>query len=182
MTRAALALLLMAAAPARADDAADVFANAANGAKVHVASGFVCPVALGRFWRDAVGARDPENGEDFCVYSALDGVYGTIALRPLKGPYDPKTALVAQFLEQEHTGARLSGEAPVGIAGASVYTRSYRVAGTAEFSYRVLFAASAVGNWALEVTLEYASPRDDALEKEFLGAVYTAAFAKIARP
>lgn len=178
MRRAALAAMLLAAAPARAQDNGDVFVGAANGAKVHAASGFVCPAAIGRFGRDAMGERDPENGEDFCAYSALDGLYGTIVLRPLKGPYDPKTALVAQFLEQEHTGAKLAGEAPVRIAGTGVYTRTYRIASTAEASYRVLFAASAVGNWALEVTVEYASPRDDALEKDFLSAVYDAALAK----
>ena len=32
----------------------------------------------------------------------------------------------------------------------------------------------AVKNWAVEATIEYASPRDDAQAKAFLDAVYTA--------
>lgn len=167
-------------AQAPAQDTADVFRDGADNAKVHAASGFVCPLAIGRFRRDAAGERDPSEGMDFCAYSGLDGVYGTITLLPLKGPYDPKAALVPDFLEQEHTGGRLAGEAPMKLAGASVYTRTYGTPGTAELHYRTLFAASAVGNWAVQVTMEYASPRDDVAEKEFLSSVYDAAFRKLA--
>ena len=63
-----------------AEVAGDTFADGADGAKVHVASGFVCPAKIGAFERDAVGESDPEAGADFCAYAALDGVYGTIRL------------------------------------------------------------------------------------------------------
>jgi hypothetical protein len=168
------------AVPARAQDADDVFADAANNAKMHIASGFVCPGKIGIFERDAVGERDPQSGADFCAYSALDGVYGTITLKPLKGPYDPKTALVEDFVEQEGTGGKMIAEAPIKLGGVSVYTRKYETTSLEDTHYRVLFAASAVGAWAVEVTMEYASPRDDAVQQEFVSKVYTQAFRKLA--
>jgi hypothetical protein len=168
-------------APALAQQSSDVFTDGLNGAKIHAASGFVCPGRIGLFERDAVGERDPKAGADFCAYSALDGVYGTIVLTPLSGPYDPKTALVPEFLELEATGGRMLAERPAKLGGASgVYTRSYETTSLEDLHYRVLFAASAVGNWAVQVTMEYASPRDDALEQDFLNAVYAQAVKKIA--
>ena len=175
-----LPFLLMAQA-ALAQNSGDVFTDGASNAKVHEASGFACPQRIGLFERDAVGERDPKAGADFCAYSALDGVYGTIVLTPLSGPYDPKTALVPEFLEQEATGGRMLAERPAKLGGASgVFTRSYETTSLEDLHYRVLFAASAVGNWAVQVTMEYASPRDDALEQEFLNAVYAEALKKIA--
>lgn len=173
-------LTLLAPAAAPAQDAGDVFSDAANGAKLHVASGFLCPAKIGMFERDAAGERDPQNGADFCAYSALNGVYGTITLVPLKGPYDPKSALVPDFLELEGTGGRTIAEAPMKLGGASIYTRTYQTTSLENVHYQVLFAASAVGQWALEVTMEYASPRDDAIEREFLSTVYAQAFKTIA--
>ena len=179
LSHACIALALS-AAPAFAQDQADVFADAAGGAKVHAASGFVCPAQIGHFFRDAVGERDPSTGTDFCAYSALDGVYGTITLVPLKGPYDPKSALAPEFVEQEATGGKMIGEGPAKLGGAGVYTRKYETTSLEDARYRVLFAASAAGPWAVEVTMEYASPRDDAVEQEFLDTVYAAAFKKLA--
>lgn len=173
-------IIALLSAPALAQDSADVFTDAAGGVKVHAASGFVCPLQIGHFERDAVGERDPSTGTDFCAYSALDGVYGTITLMPLKGPYDPKTALVPEFVEQEGTGGRMIGEGPMKLAGQSVYARKYETTSLEDARYRVLFAASAAGPWAVEVTMEYASPRDDAVEQEFLETVFAAAFKKLA--
>ena len=173
-------IIALLSAPALAQDSTDVFTDAASGAKVHAASGFVCPLQIGHFERDAVGERDPSSGTDFCAYSALDGVYGTITLAPLKGPYDPKTALVPEFVEQEGTGGRMIGEGPARLGGQSVYTRKYETTSLEDARYRVLFAASAAGPWAVEVTMEYASPRDDAVEQEFLETVFAAAFKKLA--
>ena len=53
----------------------DAFKDGADEAKVHSASGFVCPLFIGHFERDAFGERAPMQGSDFCAYSALDGVY-----------------------------------------------------------------------------------------------------------
>ncbi|HWA03630.1 MAG TPA: hypothetical protein VG819_08880 [Rhizomicrobium sp.] len=157
----------------------DVFVDGANGAKIHAASGFHCPLQIGYFQRDAVGERNPQAGMDYCAYSALDGVYGTIMLDPLAGPYDPKAALVPEFQEQERTGGRMAGEKTVwlGLGSASVnaYTRSYETSHLGDLHYRVLFAASAIGQWAVQVTVEYASPRDRALEQEFLNSAYAEA-------
>jgi hypothetical protein len=172
-------LFALAALPVSAEEA-DVFSGASDAAKVHVASGFVCPVKIGLFERDAVGERDPETGTDFCAYSALDGVYGTITIVPLKGPYDPKTALVPDFQELEGTGAKLIGEMPMKAGPVTVYTRSYETTHLDAIHYRVQFAASAFGQWAVEATMEYASPRDDAVERDFLNTVYVQALEKIA--
>jgi hypothetical protein len=181
MKSVAAVALLLGTAPALAQDSGDAFTDAANNAKVHAASGFVCPAKVGLFIRDAVGARDPKSGTDYCAYSALDGVYGTITLTPLGGPYDPKSALIPDFLEQEATGGKMIAERSAKIGGVGgVYTRSYETTRLEDLHYRVLFAASAVGNWAVQVTMEYASPRDDALEQEFLNAVYAEALRKIA--
>ncbi|MGC9953870.1 MAG: hypothetical protein ABSD21_06300 [Rhizomicrobium sp.] len=170
--------------PAHAQDSADSFADGVNGAKVHSASGFVCPQQIGRFERDAVGERDPQAGADFCAYSALDGVYGTITLTPLRGAYDPKAMLTPDFVVQEGTGGRMVGETTqlVGPKNAplSVYMRTYETAKLETLHYRTLFAGAAVGPWAVQVTIEYADPRDSDKEVDFLNAAYTEAIAKIA--
>jgi hypothetical protein len=46
--------------------------------------------------------------------------------------------------------------------------------------YRVLFAGAAVGSWAVQVTIEYADPRDNDNETAFLNAAYAQALAEIA--
>src|SRR5438552_12702953 len=94
-----MALLL---SPASAQTTSiDTFKDGPDEAKVHSASAFVCPLFIGHFERDAYGERAPMRGSDFCAYSALDGVYGTITLTPLKAAYDPTTALQQEFTEQE---------------------------------------------------------------------------------
>jgi hypothetical protein len=165
--------------PALAQNSGDVFADAANNARVHVASGFVCPAKIRLFDRDAVGERDPKSASDFCAYSALDGVYGTIVIAPLNGPYDPKTALVPEFEEQQATGGKVIGESVQTLGGAKAFTRTYETTNLGDAHYRVLFAASAVNQWAVQVTMEYASPRDDALKQDFLNAVYDEALHKL---
>ncbi len=169
-------------APAFAQEDGDVFADAPNNAKTHTASGFVCPDKIGIFVRDAVGERDPQAGADFCAYSALDGVYGTIVLAPLSGPYEPKNALASDFQEQEGTGGKKIAEGPITLGRAPVYTRIYQTSSLESFRYRTLFAARAVGSWAVQVTVEYASPRDDKIEREFLESVYGQAIRKLATP
>ncbi len=166
---------------ALAQTAGDVFADAPGDAKRHVASGFVCPEKIGIFVRDAVGERDPSAGVDFCAYSALDGVYGTITLAPLSGPYDPKAALASDFDEQEGTGGRKIAEGPLKLAGTDVYARSYKTSSLESIHYRVQFAAADARGWGVQVTMEYASPRDDRIEREFLETVYAAAFKTLGR-
>jgi hypothetical protein len=158
----------------------DVFADGAGTAKVHVASGFICPGKIGLFERNAVGERDPSANADFCAYSALDGVYGTITLVPLSNPYDPKTALVPDFVEQESTGGKMIRDGTAKLGGTSVYARTYETTHLEDLHYRTLFATSAVGNWSVQVTMEYASPRDDGVEQDFLNAVYAEAVGKLA--
>ena len=186
-TRLALALIvpvLLSAMQASAQDLSDSFADAANGAKAHRASGFVCPQQIGHFERDAVGEFDPQAGADFCAYSALDGVYGTITLAPLHGDYDPKALLAPQFVVQEGTGGRMVGEATQSLgpktAPLSVYTRTYETAKLEMLHYRIQFASAVVGNWAVQVTIEYAEPRDNDAQVLFLNTVYAEAVAKLA--
>jgi hypothetical protein len=120
-----------------------------------------------------------QTGADICSYAALDGVYGTIVLTPLTGPYDPPNSLAQSFIEQEGTGGKKIGEATIMLGGKSmplpVFTRTYRTAQAEALDYRILFAGAAVKNWAVEATVEYADPRDTQAEKDFLAAVYDAA-------
>lgn len=177
---AAFALLMI--SPAKAQTVAgDTFADGANGAKVHVASGFVCPAKIGAFERDAVGEYDPETAADFCAYSALDGVYGTVRLFPLRGGYDAKQSLAGDFAEQEGTGGKQIAEGGVSIARSPIYTRTYEAAKLEDLHYRVEFTGAQVGNWAIETTLEFAEPRDVADAQDFLHAVYAASADEIGK-
>jgi len=165
--------------------AGDVFADGKDGAKVHVASGFVCPESIGLFQRDAVGESDPETHTDFCAYWALNGAYGTIRILPLTGDYDAKASLAREFAEQEQTGGKMIAESSVGMKPAAgppfaVYTRSYETARLEDYHYRVLFSGAAVKTWAVESVIEFADPRDAALESDFLRAVYDDAASDLA--
>ena len=179
--------LLLTAAPAIAQTTdIDAFKDTGNDqAKVHSASGFVCPLFIGHFERDAYGERNPSTGADFCAYSAIDGVYGTITLTPLKGPYDAKSALAAEFTEQEGIGGKIIGEQTISVGeGASkipVYYRTYETAALETLHYRILFSTGTVGQWAIEATVEFATPRDDEKQRDFLNAVYTEALVHIAK-
>src|ERR1051326_537977 len=126
MRTALLCLVGLLPAAAHAQNRADTSTDRDDGAKVHV-SGFVCPQRIGDFERDAVGEADPEHNEDFCAYSALDGVYGTITLQPLNGGYAPKAAMASDFSEQESTGGKRLVETTVRLNGAplAIYTRTY---------------------------------------------------------
>ncbi len=163
----------------------DAFKDGADEAKVHSASGFVCPLFIGHFERDAYGERAPMLGSDFCAYSALDGVYGTITLTPLKAAYDPKTALQSEFTEQEGIGGKIVGESTMHIGGGitpiSVYTRTYETAALETLHYRIMFSGGTIGNWAVEATVEFGTPRDDEKLHDFLNAVYTEALVHIAK-
>ncbi|MGD0141683.1 MAG: hypothetical protein ABSC92_00830 [Rhizomicrobium sp.] len=179
----ALALVLVSPVVHAQSMPGDAFADGKDGAKVHKASGFVCPAKIGLFERDAVGDADPETGTDFCAYSVLNGVYGTIKLTPLTGPYDPKASLAADFTEQEGTGGKQISEKPETLPGGaqplSVYARTYETSKLEDLHYRVLFTGAALKNWAVEATIEYADPRDTPLEQDFLRAVYAAAESQI---
>ncbi len=181
----ALAAMVLCMSPALAQTTdIDAFKDGPDEAKVHV-SGFVCPLFIGLFERDAYGERDPSIGADFCAYSALDGLYGTITLTPLKAAYDPKTALVPEFTEQEGIGGKVVDEKTMTLGGGktpiSVYTRTYETAALETLHYRILFSGGTIGNWALEATVEFATPRDDKAEREFLDTVYTEALTHIAK-
>jgi hypothetical protein len=183
--RLSLAALAFAATPAFAQTTdIDAFKDGADEAKVHV-SGFVCPQFIGHFERDAYGERDPSLGSDFCAYSARDGVYGTITLTPLKAAYDPKTALVPEFTEQEGIGGKMVSEKTMSLGGGatpiSVYQRMYETAALETLHYRILFSGGTIGSWALEATVEFGTPRDDDAERGFLDSVYAEALAHIAK-
>jgi hypothetical protein len=178
-------LTLLLAGPAYAQTlAGDTFADGANGAKVHVASKFVCPAKIGPFERDAVGEADPQTGSDFCAYAALDGVYGTIRLVPLHGAYDAKQSLAKDFAEQERAGGRSIAEKQVTIAtpphgSIPVYTRTYEAAKLEDLHYRVQFAGAGLANWAVETSIEFAEPRDLTEAQSFLRTVYASAQSQI---
>ena len=161
----------------------DVFAEGKNGDKIHTASGFVCPHAIGTFVRDAAGEADPERQTASCSYSTLDGVYGTITLVPLSDGYQPKSSLAPQFEQQEATGGKVvwQGTVKIGKPPLAVYARIYQTAALEELKYSVLYSGSVVKNWAVETTIEYADPRDVPEKKAFLDGVYEAAVAEIGK-
>src|SRR3569832_2339748 len=102
--------LALLTAPAFAQTQNDVFSDGPANVIVHAASSFVCPGKIGLFERDAVGERDLSANADFCAYSALDGVYGTITLVPLAGPYDPKTTLTPKNNKQKENNSKQISE------------------------------------------------------------------------
>lgn len=163
-----------------------VFKDGPNGEKIHIASGFVCPEKIGRYIRDAVGESDLETGSDFCSYYALDGIYGTVTLTPLSVTYNPASSLQPLFTEEEEIGGKALGVKTVAFgpkaAPLSIYTRTYETAKLETLHYRILFTGAAVKNWAVETTIEYAEPRDDEVEKDFLDAVYLSALGQIGNP
>jgi hypothetical protein len=161
----------------------DVFAEGKNGDKVHTASGFVCPHAIGTFVRDAAGETDPERQTASCSYSTLDGVYGIVTLVPLKDGYDPKNSLAPQFEETQTTGGKMvwQGTVKIGKPPLTVYSRIYQTAKLEDLKYSVLFSGSVVKNWAVETTIEYAEPRDTPEKTVFLNAIYEAALAEIGK-
>jgi hypothetical protein len=179
---AALAVALVASATTvAAQDNSDGFSDTKDGGKLHTGSGFVCPARIDLFERDAVGEGESISGANFCAYSALDGTYGTITIKSLKGPYDPKVSLASDFTEQEGIGAHRIAEVMTKSSGLSVYTRTYETAKLESLHYRMLFSGTAIGSWAVETTIEYADPRDNRAEKEFLDTVYAAALKHIAK-
>ena len=179
-----LGLLVLAPAAAQTTNIDD-FKDGPDQAKVHRASGFVCPLFIGHFERDAYGERAPSLSSVFCAYSARGGVYGTITLTPLRKAYDPKTALQQEFTEQEGIGGKLVGEATMPIGGGatpiSVYSRTYETAALETLHYRIIFSGGTIGNWAVEATVEFGTPRDDQNMRGFLNAVYTEALVHIAK-
>jgi hypothetical protein len=175
----AAAAMLLLYGVAQAQGIGDEFVDTKDGGKLHVASRFVCPPKIGLFDRDAVGIRDVETGTDFCSYSALDGTYGTVTLTMLKDPYNPKAALAADFIQQEGIGARKLGETYMKSSNVTLYMRVYETSKLESMHYRIQYSGAAVGNWAVETTLEYASPRDTQLQKDFLSAIYSDAVKQI---
>lgn len=171
------------AAPALADD--DVFADGKEGAKVHIASGYVCPQKIGRFERDAVGMRDPATGKDYCSYAARDGVYGIVMLSPLTGNYDPKALMAPEFQFQEGTRGRLSEESTQSLGPGKAlpaYVRIYDAAKVEAMRYRTFYACAAVGNWVVSVGVEYGDPRDKDLRDDFLNHIYGEAMQRFVTP
>ena len=189
---AAAALILLAASAASAQIAGSTsnstyvsteFRDGPKGEKIHIASGFVCPDRIGRYVRDAVGQGDIQSGADFCSYYGFDGVYGTVTLTPLRDGYDPEQSMAPQFAEQEGIGGKKVGEKTLTLgpknAQLSVYTRTYETSHLATLHYRIVFTGAAVRNWVVETSIEYAEPRDDQIEENFLHTVYAAATAQI---
>jgi hypothetical protein len=178
-------MLLVCASAHAQTVAGDTFADGKDGAKVHTASGFVCPAKIGLFERDAVGESNPERGEDFCAYGALDGVYGTIKLSPLHGAYSAEQSLAGEFAEQEGTVGKRIAQTDVRVASAPnvpplvVFTRTYEAAKLEDLHYRGKFAGAGGNKWAVEATIEFAEPRDTPLAQDFFRAVYAAAQTEI---
>ncbi len=91
----------------------------------------------------------------FYKISALDGVYGTITLTPLTGPFDARASLADEFAEQEGSSAKSIGEGTTFAGGGKspikVYTRTYETAALETLHYRIQFTVGTIGNWAVRV-------------------------------
>jgi hypothetical protein len=176
--------VLLAPAAFAQEATTDPFTDTRDGGKLHAASGFVCPAKIGAFERDAVGVADIATGADLCSYSALNGVYGSITLVPLHGPYNAQASLAPSFSEQEGVGAKRVADGMATLSAKPepvvIYARTYETDRLEDQSYRLVFTGAQFGNWAVETTIEYADPRDTAIEDEFLHAAYTAARSEIA--
>lgn len=163
-------LLALFCLPAQGEDG---FILRQDGALVHAASGFTCPETLGVFRRDAAGLRE---GGQYCAYSAVSGIYGTIFLKPIAANYDPKAVLApeARSIESQGGIAVTETEQPVGAqsAAVTVYLRTYEMARLDALTYRAQLATAAIGAFAVEVEIEYAFPRDKAEQTGFVTAVY----------
>lgn len=161
----------------------DIFSDGKNADKTHEGSGFVCPYTIGPFVRDATGESDPEQQTATCNYSTHGGVYGTITLSPLRSNYEPKASLAAQFEQQQATGGKVvwQGTTTVGAPPLAVYSRLYQTARLEDLKYTVLYSSSAVKNWVVETTIEYADPRDKPEKDTFFNGVYEAALAQIGK-
>lgn len=146
------------------------------------ASGFVCPPKIGTFERDAAGLRDAGSGADYCAYSARSGIYGTVIIRTLPSPFDPKSVLAPEFRVQEGTDGHLIDETMQKIAALPVYTRVYETARLQSRQYRTLYASAAVGAWSVTVIVDYAHPQDQDMASTFLTAIYGEAVKDIGVP
>ncbi|MBV9542217.1 MAG: hypothetical protein JO167_13220, partial [Alphaproteobacteria bacterium] len=86
---------------------------------------------------------------------------------------------------QEGIGGKKIAESTVNIGGGatpiSVYSRTYETAALETLHYRIQFASGTIGAWAVEATVEYATPRDDDKQRDFLNAVFTEALVHIAK-
>lgn len=182
-SRVALAALCLASAPAAAAppvlDASAVFRDGPNGEKIHIASGFVCPVHVGRFVRDAVGERDLATHTDFCSYYGFDGVYGTLTIGPQTGAYDPLQSLAPKFEQEEAIAAKQVAQGTLAFAAKpaplAVFSRAYETSHLETLHYRIAFTGAAVSGWVVETATEYAEPRDNAVQQAFLNWVYGSA-------
>lgn len=89
------------------------------------------------------------------------------------------------FVVQEGSGGRMSAEKIVMLGpdhDMAVYTRTYDAARVEAMRYRVLFTSAAVGAWVVQVTVEYADPRDIEARNAFLDAVFAAAQKQLTGP
>ncbi|MEJ1967958.1 MAG: hypothetical protein WDN03_04850 [Rhizomicrobium sp.] len=97
----------------------------------------------------------------------------------------PGPALIPEFTEQEGIGGKMIGERTMNIGGGaapvSVYSRTYETAALETLHYRIQFSSGTVGAWAVEATVEFATPRDDDKQRDFLNAVFTEALVHIAK-
>ena len=123
----------------------DAFKDGADEAKVHSASGFVCPLFIGHFERDAYGERDADAG--------LGLLRLLRARRRLR--HDHADAAEGGLRSQDGAGsrsspsrkasaARSSAKARCKIGGGttpiSVYTRTYETAALETLHYRIMFS------------------------------------------
>ena len=115
--------------------------------------------------------RAEDRLRDYLVKQDYLGAHATLH----RGAYDPKTSMVQDFNEQEQTGSHQIAEGIAPIAGTPVYTRTYETSKLEDLHYRVLFAGVGINGWAVEVTTEFADPRDTPEQQQFLASVYDAA-------
>jgi hypothetical protein len=152
------------------------FRDGPHDGRIARASGFVCPDRVGPYIRDAAGQSGMSEKRVFCSYYALDGIYGTVRILPLKGKFDGPGLLAGQFSQEAGSGGRVVDQKTRSFHAASgllrVFTRTYETSHLENLHYRVSYASAPALGWVVEVISEYASPRDDATKAVFLNWVY----------
>ena len=103
------------------------------------------------------------------------------------GGWDKLMQQLKERMEEQkkrHEKRHEKGNKAIGTGGTSpisVYSRTYETAALETLHYRIQFASGTVGGWAVEATIEFATPRDDDKQRDFLNAVFTEALVHIAK-
>jgi len=155
---------------------ADSFAEGANGAKLHSASGFVCPQQIGRSSRTRWASVIRKLARIFVPIPRLMASNGTVTASAARDTIQRRAR--AGFVRAERyrrtNGRRNDANAEPQERAIGGLTRTYETR-----SWKRCISASSLParSWelAVQVTIDMAEPRDNDAQAMFLNAVYAEA-------